>query len=71
MYDVRTVNMDRSEKANLHIDMHSAVARDNDVCKSSDPWRRHTNLCSQAETDMITTDEDVKMEDKILMLYSG
>ena len=24
---------------------------------TSDPWRRHTNLCLQAEMDMITTDE--------------
>ena len=37
---------------------------------TSDPWRRHTNLCLQAKTDMTTTDEDVKMEDQILMLYS-
>ena len=28
-----------------------------------------TNLCLQAETDMITTDEGMKMEDQILMLY--
>ena len=35
---------------------------------TSDPWRRHTKLCLQAETDMITTDEDVKMEDQ---LYSS
>ena len=35
---------------------------------TSDPWRRHNNLCLQAEMDMITTDEDMKMEDQILML---
>ena len=53
--------------------MHSAVARDNDVCKQPVilQGRQHTNLCLQAETDMITTDGDVKMEDQILMLYSS
>ena len=36
--------------------MHSAV---NDVYKiTSDPCRRHTNLCLQAETDMITVTTD-------------
>ena len=33
------------------------------------PGRRHINLCLQAETDIITTDEDINMEDQILMLY--
>ena len=41
---------------------------------TSDPWRRRTSLCLQAEMDMITTDElgskeDKKMEDQILMLF--
>ena len=49
--------------------MHSAVARHNDVCNTKQPviLGDGTNLCLQAKTDMITTDEE--KHDQILMLY--
>ena len=37
--------------------MHSAVAQHNDMCKQPMILGDSTNLCLQAETDMITTDE--------------
>ena len=50
--------------------MHSAVARHNDMCKQPVILGDGTNLCLQAETDMITTDEGRhEMEDQILTLY--
>ena len=41
--------------------MHSAVAQHSDATSCVQlicvPWTRHTNLCLQAETDTITTNE--------------
>ena len=54
------VHMRHTKDSIMHAFMHSAVARHNDVytcVNASDPWRRHTSLCLQAELDMITTDE--------------
>ena len=45
-------------KASIHIlCMHSAVAWHNDMCKQPVILGDGPNLCFQAETDMITTDE--------------
>ena len=46
--------------------LHSAVARHKDMCKYPVIHGDGTNLCLQAETVMITTDEEME---QILMLY--
>ena len=49
--------------------MYSAVAQHNDMCKQPVILGDSTNLCLQAETDMITTDEGRHDEILIIVLY--